>query len=147
MYFILKSMYNTSTGATDPRKDILQAFLTDETQLDTILPTFFQELEETRDETLGPMHLRSSKAPVRQPDGTLKGGMFFERSESRAVPISPNTRCYQYHGFSTEVPKSLTSINVNSKTPIDEDCALKTRMLKASLCASSAVRDSTKVII
>lgn len=131
VYLVFQTSYNMSTGATDPHKDILQAMVTDEGRLKSISPTFFEELLQVRDEMLGPMHLRSEEAPTRQSDGSLKGGVLFERSETRAVPVHSNTRCYQYQGLSTEVPKSLSSVNVNSKTPIDEDRALKSRILKA----------------
>lgn len=79
---------------------------------------------------LGPIHLRTDEAPTKAEDGSLKGGVLFERSEFRAVPARPGIRCYQYQGLSTETARNVSSVNANSKTPVDEDRKLKNRIMK-----------------
>jgi hypothetical protein len=51
--------------------------VTDEKHLDSVSPTFYQELLDLQDEMLGPMHLRSDEAPTKLPDGSFKGGGVF----------------------------------------------------------------------
>lgn len=94
-------------------------------------PGIYDRLEAVRDEILGPEHERAPD--LKYVDGELRGGIQFERCEHRSNPVDEGTRCYQYQGLSTEKPRSVSSVNINSKMPDDTPRVLRTRILKVCI--------------
>jgi hypothetical protein len=108
------------SGYINPHEDIIQAFVMDEHIFNKISPTFKAKFEAIRDEILGPRDSRTSDAP-KYVNRKLTGSIHFERSKHRAHPVNNQGRCYQYQGVSTEKPRAVSSININSKLPRDAD--------------------------